>query len=235
MIINCCILTKSWLQIAHRSSWCFERELHCVCGILIIGRADRRSFGFRYKKLLYRYMIVYLRCTLGELVFRASRYLGHWEFLLMRSFKPTWNIKGMGEVFLHAWLLVSNPGRSVHTSGTAWVVAAQTNCWNDHAFISGSSQCSTKGMFLTVFRCRSRCEVRMAGEVWWLLLTNSSSEELYLHLYDMLSPLQFLIKFFSMSTLYGEGHTGGDVETNPLSNSISPLIKSASPSSCQVH
>ena len=51
----------------------------------------------------------------------------------------------------------------------------------------------------------------------------------------MLSPLQFLIKFFSMSTLYGEGHTGGDVETNFLSNSISPLIKSASPSSCQVH
>ena len=52
----------------------------------------------------------------------------------------------------------------------------------------------------------------------------------------MLSPLQFLIKFFSMSTLYGdgEGHTG-DVETNSLSNSISPLIKSASPSSCQVH
>ena len=180
-------------------------------------------------------MIVYLRCTLGELVFRASRYLGHWEFLLLRYFKPTWNTKGMGEVFLHAWLLVSNPGRSVHTSGTAWVVAAQPNCWNDHAFISGSSQCSTKGMFLTVFRCRSRCEVRMAGEVWWLLLTNSSSEELYLHLYDMLSPLQFLIKFFSMSTLYGEGHTGGDVETNSLSNSISPLIKSASPSSCQVH
>ena len=51
----------------------------------------------------------------------------------------------------------------------------------------------------------------------------------------MLSPLQFLIKFFSMSTLYGEGHTEGDVETNSLSNSISPLIKSASPSSCQVH
>ena len=51
----------------------------------------------------------------------------------------------------------------------------------------------------------------------------------------MLSPLQFLIKFFSMSTLYGEGHTGGDVETTFLSNSISPLIKSASPSSCQVH
>ena len=50
----------------------------------------------------------------------------------------------------------------------------------------------------------------------------------------MLSPLQFLIKFFSMSTLYGEGRTG-DVETNSLSISISPLIKSASPSSCQVH
>ena len=50
----------------------------------------------------------------------------------------------------------------------------------------------------------------------------------------MLSPLQFLIKFFSMSKLYGEGHNG-DVETNSLSNSISPLIKSASPSSCQVH
>ena len=50
----------------------------------------------------------------------------------------------------------------------------------------------------------------------------------------MLSPLQFLIKFFSMSTLYGEGHTG-DFETISLSISISPLIKSASPSSCQVH
>ena len=58
-IINCCILTKSWLQIAHRSSWCFERELHSVYGILIIGRADRRSFGFIYKKLLFRYMYIF--------------------------------------------------------------------------------------------------------------------------------------------------------------------------------
>ena len=38
----------------------------------------------------------------------------------------------------------------------------------------------------------------------------------------MLSPLQFLIKFFSMSTLYGEGHTGGDVETNSEQQHFTP-------------